>query len=184
MRIAVLALLTCAICIEANAQPTRSIGDLITGRAAKVVDGSTFDIGRERIRLWGIDAPQRLARCTTSGRKWRPARGSAAALKDCLRGTAVTCRVQKIEHRLGKTRFVSECWRDKDKEDVAACMVGSGWATDWPGYSGGHYAQLEDWPKGIRRGLWECDGGPPTRRWCKGGADIPCEQPAYKPRGP
>lgn len=119
MRIAVLA---CAIvfCAGASAQEVRAIGDLIAGRSMRVVDGDTFDIGRERIRIWGIDAPERRARCMHGGVRWRLARASAAALRDCLHGTTVTCRVQKIERRWRKTRFVSECWRDADKEDVAA----------------------------------------------------------------
>ena len=160
----------------------RSAGrGLISGHATTVVDGNTYRIIYDRIRIWGIDTPEWRARCITSGQKWQPAWGSYAALKECLRGTTVTCRVQKIEPRFARPRFVAECWRDDDKQDVAACMVRGGWATDYPGYSGGHYAGLEDEPKTIRRGLWQCDDGPPTRRWCSGGL---CERPIYKPSGP
>jgi endonuclease YncB( thermonuclease family) len=183
MRIAVLVCVV-LLCASAHAQQARSIGDLVSGQVTSVADGDKFRIGYDRIRIWGIDVPNWRARCISSGEKWRPAWGSIAALRDCLRGTTVTCRVQKIERRLARPRFIGECWRDKDKEDVAACMVRSGWATDWPGYSGGHYASLEAEPKAARRGLWKCDGEPPTRRWCRGGEGVPCEQPTYKPLGP
>jgi endonuclease YncB( thermonuclease family) len=126
-----LPVLLCAlvVCASAHAQ---QVGSLITGPAV-VVDGDTFDIGRDcgswglarkacdRIRIWGIDAPERSARCTRAGKSWRLAAPSSAALVDCLKGTTVTCRVQKIERRWLKTRLVSECWRDDTKEDVAAC---------------------------------------------------------------
>jgi endonuclease YncB( thermonuclease family) len=171
------------LCAGAHAEQARSVGDLISGHVTSVADGDRFRVGYARIRIWGIDVPKWRARCTSNGEKWRPGWGSIAALRDCLRGTTVTCRVQKIERRLVRSRFVAECWRDNDKEDVAACMVRSGWATDWPGYSGGYYAPLEAEPKAVRRGLWQCDREPPTRRWCKGGVGIPCE-PVYKPRGP
>ena len=96
----------CALifCASAHAQQARAVGELISG-AARALDGVTFDIGRDRIRIWGIDAPKRRAWCVTSGKKWRPARGSIAALKGCLRETTVTCRVQKIERRWGTMWF-------------------------------------------------------------------------------
>lgn len=177
-----LAVLVCALvcCAGAHAQQSRSVGGLISGQATSVVDGDTFRIGYDRIRLWGIDAPDWRARCTTKGEKWRPGRSATVALKGCLRDTTVTCRIQKVERHWPRDRYVAECWRDKDGEDVAACMVSSGWARDFPGYSGGHYAALEAEPKETRRGVWQCDGEPPTQRWCRGGA---CERPIYQPRG-
>jgi endonuclease YncB( thermonuclease family) len=185
------------LCAGARAQ---QVGDLIGGSVTKLVDGDTFDIGPDcdlrgvarraigvgacwRIRIWGIDAAERRERYLVEGQVLKLAKPSRQALTDCLRGTLVTCRVQKIERRWGKLRYVSECWRDDDKQDPAACMVSSGWATDWPGYSGGHYAPLEEEPKAARRGLWQCDNGPPTRRWCRGGEGVPCER-TYKRRGP
>ena len=183
MRILVL-LYSILLCAGAQAQQGRPVGDIISGTATSVASGASFRIGVDRFRIWGIDAPKSRARCTVGGKRWRPAVDAAAALRDCVRGTTVTCRVQKVEPRLLRPRYVAECWRDSDKEDVAACMVRSGWATDWPGYSGGHYAALEAEPKAIRRGLWQCDAGPPTRRWCRGSEGVACEQPLYKPLGP
>jgi endonuclease YncB( thermonuclease family) len=154
-------------CASAHAQ---QVGDLITGQVADVVDGDTFDIRRAcglrgqagkaigagdcwRIRIWGIDAPERRERCTASGNVLRLAKPSKSALADCLAGATITCRVQKIERKWGVLRYVSECWRDDNKEDPAACMVRSGWATDWTGYSGGYYLPLEEEPKSARRGV-------------------------------
>src|SRR5262245_13515378 len=42
----------------AEAQQSLRKGDLITGQAS-VVDGASFDIKSNRIRLWGVDAPTR-----------------------------------------------------------------------------------------------------------------------------
>jgi endonuclease YncB( thermonuclease family) len=184
MRISVLACTLLLLCASAHAQRARSVGDLISGHASTVVGGDAFRIGHDRIHIWGIDAPEWWRWCITSGRKWTPWRGSQAALKRCLGGTTVTCRMQKIERGLVRQRFVAECWRDDTKEDVGACMVGSGWATDYPGYSGGHYAPLEEEAKASLRGFWQCDGEPPTQRWCRWGIGVPCERPIYKPRGP
>lgn len=166
-------------------QQTRVIGDLISGHGV-VVDGDTFDIASERIRIWGIDAPEGKASCQREGKGWRPAYEASAVLRECLKGATITCRVQKTQKRvrdLWRQRFVSECWRDDNKRDIAECMVRSGWATDYPGYSGGHYARLEAEPKARRAGLWQCDGDPPTKRWCSRGEDAPCEA-TYRPLGP
>jgi endonuclease YncB( thermonuclease family) len=174
-----------AFCVAALAQQhPRAVGDPISGQATSVVDGTSFRIGYDHIRLWGIDAPAWRKKCVTKGAKWEPTWDSYRTLKSCLTGTTVTCRIQKIIPRFARPWFVAECWRDDNKDDIAACVVRSGWATDWPGYSGGHYAALEEEPKALGRGLWQCDGGPPVRRWCKAGEGVPCEQPLYKPQGP
>jgi endonuclease YncB( thermonuclease family) len=82
MRIAVV--LFALVCASAHAQQ-RSVGDLISGHASTVIDGDTFRIGHDRIRIWGIDAPEWRARCMVGGRRLKVGRGSHAALTDCLR---------------------------------------------------------------------------------------------------
>lgn len=178
----ILVIISLIVASSAHAQGARTIGDLISGPGL-VVDGDTFDIGSERIRIWGIDAPEGKASCYRDGQRWRPAADSASELRECLKGTMVTCRVQKIQRRWERLRFVSECWRNDSKQDIAECMVRSGWATDYPGYSGRHYERWEAEPKARRTGLWQCDGPLPTERWCKDGDSVPCER-IYKPSGP
>jgi endonuclease YncB( thermonuclease family) len=160
----------------------RSVGELVSGEAA-VVDGATFNIGSERYRLWGVDAPDAGDWCYRSDRRWRPGREAAAALRTCIGGKVVTCRVQRLESRFFAVRFVSECWTS-DGQDLGACMVRGGWATDYTCYSSGFYREAEAEARSKRAGLWQCDNGAPTRRWGKRGFEQPCEKDIYKPMGP
>jgi endonuclease YncB( thermonuclease family) len=170
-----------ALGADARAQSLRK-GDQAAGPAS-VVDGQSFDIKSDRFRLWGIDTPERGTSCARNGRRWKPADDAAAALRRCVGGKTVTCRVWKTERKWFRDVHVSECWTD-DGLDVGECLVRSGWATDYSCYSGGYYQDLETEAKNKGIGLWSCDNGPGTRRWGRNGRDAPCETPRYKPTGP
>jgi endonuclease YncB( thermonuclease family) len=157
-------------------------GDLIIGPGS-AVSGSSLNVKSERIRIWGIDAPERGAWCYRNGRRWKPASDATEALRGCVRGKTVTCRVHSLEVGWFRTVYTSQCWTN-DGQDVGACMVRSGWATDYTCYSDGHYRDLEAQASSKGTGLWLCDVGLPTRRWGKGGQSTPCESPPYKPTGP
>jgi len=129
-----------ALGAAAEAQALRK-GDQTAGPAT-VVDGQSFDIKSDRFRLWGIDTPERGTSCARNGRRWKPADDAAAALRRCVGGKTVTCRVWKAERKWFRDIQVSECWTD-DGLDVGECMVRSGWATDYTCYSGGYYQDLE-----------------------------------------
>lgn len=45
---------------------TAAAQETIVGRAS-VVDGDTIDIGKVRVRLQGVDAPERSQRCADGG---------------------------------------------------------------------------------------------------------------------
>ena len=168
----------------ASAQPPNALnkGDVITGTAA-IVDGSSFDIKSNRILLWGIDTPERGASCYRNGDRWKPMGDSTAALRRCVQGKTVTCRVQKVERVWFRLRHTSECWTE-DGLDVGECMIRTGWATDYSCLSDGHYRDLETEAKNKGLGLWQCDNGPGTRRWGRRGQGVPCETPIYRPTGP
>ena len=179
---AALAVMLClGLVWAAEAQSVRR-GDLIAGPAT-VVDGVSLDIKSDRIRLWGIDTPERGAFCYRNGRRWKPFDDAAAALRRCTQGKTVTCRVWRAERKWFRDIHVSECWTD-DGLDVAECMIRGGWAADYTCYSAGHYQDLETEAKNRGVGLWSCDNGPGTRRWGRNGRDAPCETPRYKPSGP
>ena len=107
-----------------------------------MVDGSSLNIKSERVRIWGIDTPERSAWCYRNGRRWRPASEATVALRRCVQGKTVTCRIQNLEVGWFRTCYTSECWAG-DGQDVGACMVRGGWATDYTCYSDGHYRNLE-----------------------------------------
>ena len=159
----------------------RGEGDLIAG-AARAVDALAFDLAAYRLRVWGIDAPERGSWCFRNGEKWRPAAAATQALGACLRGT-ITCRIHKVERHWFAVRYVTDCWSENGR-DIGDCMVAGGWATDYTCYSDGYYKDRETEARNKGLGLWGCDNGPPTRRWGKKGQGALCETPAYKPSGP
>lgn len=169
-------------CASAQAPGALGKGDQITGTAT-AVEGSSLDIKSNRIRLWGIDTPERGAWCYRNGHRWKPMDESTSALRRCVQGKTVTCRVQKIERSWFRMRYTSECWTD-DGLDVGECMIRAGFATDYTCLSDGHYRDLETEAKNKRLGLWQCDNGPTTRRWGRQGPNALCETPIYRPSGP
>lgn len=102
------------------------------GVAARIVDGDTLYLeGLDtRIRLWGLDAPER-----------DEAGGKAAtrALREIAHGEYLTCR-EVDRDRYG--RIVGQCFLP-DGRDIAALMIASGAAMEYVRYSGGHYASVE-----------------------------------------
>jgi endonuclease YncB( thermonuclease family) len=165
-----------------EAQQSLHKGDQIAGQAA-VVDGVSFDIKSNRIRLWGIDAPERGASCYRNGRRWKPADDAAAALRRCVAGKTVTCHVWSLKREWFRIVHTSEC-RTEDGRDVGQCMVRGGWASDYTCFSDGYYRDIETEAKNKGLGLWSCDNGPGTKRWGRNGPGVPCETPYYRPTGP
>ena len=94
------------------------------------IDGDTFRCDDMRVRLWGIDTPERGEACADE---------ATAALQAMLSTGNVACRVPpsgQDTDRFG--RLVRQCW--VDDRDVAAELVSAGLARDWRRFSGGEYA--------------------------------------------
>lgn len=94
---------------------------------ANVIDGDTIRVKGEKVRLWGIDAPEND---TAAGK------GSTSFLRSRIEGREVFCEERSRRDRWG--RMVAKCTHQG--EDVARIMVQAGYAKDWPKYSGGYYA--------------------------------------------
>jgi endonuclease YncB( thermonuclease family) len=107
-----------------------------------VIDGDTIVINSVHIRLAGIDAPE-LDHPWGQRSKW--------TLMQLCKGKTVTAR---IKPELSYDRLVAECFLP-DGRDLAAELVRSGMALDWPKFSGGKYRNLE--PADARRKLWRAD---------------------------
>ncbi len=81
----------------------------ITGKP-RIVDGDTIHIGKIKIRLHGIDAPEMKQTCRTSkGEEQLCGMLAKQALEKLVRGQDVTCKGDK---------------RDRYKRLIAVCYVG------------------------------------------------------------
>jgi micrococcal nuclease len=96
---------------------------------ALAIDGDTFKADGQRIRLWGIDAPERSDIGGTA---------ATIALQGLL-DRGVTCQAVDTD-RYGRT--VAMCFL-QDGTDIACALVAMGHAEDWPRYSGGRYGGCE-----------------------------------------
>jgi endonuclease YncB( thermonuclease family) len=122
---------------------------LVTG-SARVVDGDTFSVGSERVRLWGVDAPEGRQVCQNA-QSQSYACGDAARdqLVSLIGGRAVRCEVRD---RDPYGRAVSRC--QAGSTDLGEAMVLAGWAVDYVQFSRGTYASAEAEARRAGRGLW------------------------------
>jgi endonuclease YncB( thermonuclease family) len=116
---------------------------------ASVIDGDTLDIHGQRIRLFGIDAPESAQLCeNTAGKQWRCGQRAALALSDHIGRSTISC-AQKGRDRYG--RIVAVC--SKGDEDLNSWMVTHGWALAYRHYSK-DYVHEEATAKGSSAGIW------------------------------
>jgi endonuclease YncB( thermonuclease family) len=121
----------------------------VAGDGFRVVDGDGLRQGKERVRLWGIDAPELDQTCERDGAVYPCGEVAADMLQAFVGSEPVAC-VEVEKDRYGRT--VARC--QVGGVDLGALMVGAGWAVDFERYSGGHYAPYQDAAKQAGRGLW------------------------------
>ena len=100
----------------------------ITAKVSKVIDGDTFTLNGQsrRIRVWGLDAPER-----------DEIGGSAATatMRALISGKELRCLIRDID-RYG--RYVGQCVLP-DGRDITAEMIRKGVASEFCRYSRGYY---------------------------------------------
>ena len=155
---AAMGLMILAILAEVQGGDTNAI----TGRA-RVIDGDTLDIGGKRIRLHGIDAPERDQICERAGQQWACGQAATGTLRAKVEDALVSC-VEIERDRYG--RIVAVC--HGASEDVNATMVRVGMEVAYRRYSldyvgqeaaarqasqgvwAGRFVMLWDWRRGAR----------------------------------
>lgn len=94
-------------------------------QSVRLADGDSFSLGRERYRLYGIDAPELHQQCTdANGRPWACGTRARSELRRIIGTNPVQCRTQSID-RYGRSIAVCHV----AGRDLAEEMVRSGFAT-------------------------------------------------------
>ena len=140
-----------AACIVVSALALSSaVHAEVSGRAS-VIDGDTIEVGGDRIRLHGIDAPESAQTCLAAGERWRCGRRATRALRDRIANGTVACE-ERGQGRYGRTVAVCRL----GGSDLNAWMVLEGWALAYRRYSTEYVAE-EASAKAARRGVWRGD---------------------------
>jgi endonuclease YncB( thermonuclease family) len=125
--------------------------DRIIG-VASVIDGDTIEIHGQRIRLFGIDAPESSQLCVRpTGEPWRCGQQGSLALSDRIGRATVSCQPRDLD-RYG--RIVAVCFNGN--EDLSRWMVTTGWAVAFRRYSLDYVAD-EDAARQSRINIWSGD---------------------------
>ena len=123
---------------------------------ATVIDGDTIEIHGQRIRLFGIDTPEKGQPCwNASGAEYRCGQQAAFVLADFIGRSPVTCEERDTD-RYG--RIVARCF--VQGQSVNEHMVRSGWAMAYRRYAS-DYIAAEQEAKNGKRGLWSGQFEPP-----------------------
>jgi len=124
-------------------------GTVISGRA-KIVDGDSLEVAGERIRLFGIDAPEGRQQCRdANGQDYACGREAARILTALIGGRPVACTLVAHDQY---TRDVATCIASG--RDLGEAMVRAGYARDYARHSRGRYAAPEREAREAKRGLW------------------------------
>lgn len=129
---------------------TPSLADSVHIRGTPgITDADTLRIGTDRIRLHGIDAPERDQQCLSAdGMAYQCGQVATKALADFIAGRSVDCRVKDVD-RYG--RAVAVC--RVDGTDLNGWLVSQGWALAYRKYSEA-YIDEEERAREGKVGMW------------------------------
>ncbi|MEN5275736.1 thermonuclease family protein [Brucella sp. TWI432] len=120
---------------------------------ATVVDGDTIIIEgmKQRVRLYGIDAPEGKQPCLNElGDRYLCGSKAADALAEIIGRNGRAACEQLDTDRYG--RAIAVCF--VDGVDINQEMVRRGWAVEYTKYSDGRYSVNEQEARSSKRGLW------------------------------
>ena len=115
---------------------------------ASVIDGDTIEIHGQRIRLYGIDAPEGIQLCQLAVKKYQCGQKAAFALNDLIASKTVRCE-EKSRDKYNRT--VAICFAGA--ANINSWMVSQGWALAYRQYSQ-DFVKEENAARDSKAGLW------------------------------
>lgn len=128
------------------------IGEVVVG-VPRVVDGDTLYVQGNKMRLYGIDAPEKQQSCKDgSGKDYACGQDSLQALTAKLANRTVSCSVKAIDQY---GRNVAACALPGlgGSEDVNGWLVDNGLAVAYRQY-GKEYIPAEEAAHAAKKGIW------------------------------
>jgi endonuclease YncB( thermonuclease family) len=140
--------------MPSHAPPQPATGRPDIAGAARAIDGETLEVAGQRLRLFGIGAPDLRQDCTRSdGGRWRCGQEARAGLAQLLpAGTNVRCSPRAEDER---GQLLAVCF-DPQGADLAARQVIGGHALAQRGVAL-DYVDQETIARTARRGMWNGD---------------------------
>ncbi len=133
-------LLLVALALPANAE-------VVSGQA-HAVDGDTFVLNDNHVRLAGIDAPELDQTCQRDGQAWACGEEAKRQLDSMIAGQTVYCQGEGVDQY---GRLLGTC--SATRMNLNATMVEYGWATAYRAYSDDYLAQ-EHRARSAKAGIW------------------------------
>ena len=115
----------------------------------KIIDGDTIYINKNKIRLHGIDAPEKDQTCFFKKNEWECGKQSAIELKKIINKQVVKCITTDIDIY---QRYIANCF--VNKININQSMVKSGWAIAYRYYSI-DYIDDERFARANKLGIWK-----------------------------
>jgi endonuclease YncB( thermonuclease family) len=117
-----------------------------------ITDGDTLKIFNKRIRLHGVDSPEKRQICYKDFKEYNCGKEATEMLIKKIDGNSVTCKVQNRLDRY--KRYIGVCFIGE--ANLNKWMVRNGYAVAYRRYSK-DYVEDENYAKRNKLGLWSGD---------------------------
>ena len=130
---------------------------IISGKA-KITDGDTIVINKNKIRFFGIDAPEKKQICKKPyisisfliiNKNYHCGKISTIELKKYLKKSKIKCIFNSKDHY---NRLIADCY--KNKKNINSWLVRNGYAIAYKRYSK-KYILDENYAKKNKLGIWQ-----------------------------
>lgn len=138
----------CLIAITLTLVPIQSANAHSVSGPAVVIDGDTLDMSGERIRLFGIDAPEGQQTCQRNNQVWTCGQDAKELLSKMVAGKVIKC--EPVD-RDAYNRIVARCY--VGDRDLGAVLVREGLAVTLANGAEA-YSVEEATSKRYKLGLW------------------------------